>query len=201
MIGRLRGQLVVKRPTELLIDVGGTGYEVLVPLSTFEKLPGIGAEVTLVTHLHVREDVMQLYAFAEPAERELFRLVLTVSGVGPKLALAILSGLSVQQFRDAVSAGEAERLRSIPGIGKRTADRLVVELRDRLGLDESSERAAAAGTLGCSGEVFRDAVATLTALGYAPAAAERAARSALKELGTDPPLEDLIRCALTAVTR
>jgi len=197
MIGRLRGQLVEKRPTELLLDVGGIGYEALIPLSTFAKLPEVGDQVTLITHLHVREDLLQLYAFAAATERRLFRLLLTVSGIGPKLALAILSGLSVAQFQEAVTASDAERLQAIPGVGKRTAERLVVELRDRLSADDvSAQDAATAAALGCSGATLRDAVATLTTLGYSTAAAQRATRRALKELGHDPELEQLIRSAL-----
>jgi Holliday junction DNA helicase RuvA len=200
MIGALRGQLAVKRPTEILVEVGGVGYEALVPISTSEKLPAVGESVTLITHLHVREDALQLFAFATPAERETFRLLIGVSGIGPKLALAVLSGLSVAQFRDAMSTKDTERLRRIPGIGKRTAERLLVELRDRMGLDAIEEGGGGApAALGCPAAVYNDAVATLVALGYTTQMARRAVEAAVADRGADASVEDLVRGALARV--
>jgi Holliday junction DNA helicase RuvA len=199
MIGALRGQLAVKRPTEILVEVGGVGYEALVPISTSEKLPAVGESVTLITHLHVREDALQLFAFATPAERETFRLLIGVSGIGPKLALAVLSGLSVAQFRDAMSTKDTERLRRIPGIGKRTAERLLVELRDRMGLDAIEESGGAPAALGCPAVVYNDAVATLVALGYTTQMARRAVEAAVADRGADASVEDLVRGALARV--
>lgn len=200
MIGRLRGVLITKHPTGVLVDVAGIGYEAMIPLSTFEHLPAAGAEVELVTHLQVRDDTLALYAFADDGERELFRQLITVSGVGPKLALAVLSGLRIADFKAAVAAGDADRLRAIPGIGKRTAERLVVDLRDRLGVGEEAERQdAAVSALGCAPEVFRDAVSTLVALGYAQAVAEKAIRRAVQSGEASPTLEDLVRQALATV--
>lgn len=197
MIGRLRGRLLEKRPTELVVEVAGTGYEASIPVSTYAQLPRVGEEVTLITHLHVREDLLQLYAFASAAERRLFRTLIGVSGVGPKLALAVLSGLSVADFGATVAAGDADRLRAIPGIGKRTAERLVVELRDRLETAGAAAPEASGVPAGaCDPVTFRDAVATLSALGYAPAAARQAARRALEKTGPGPALEELVRRAL-----
>jgi Holliday junction DNA helicase RuvA len=201
LIGRLHGRLVRKRPTGMTVDVGGVGFELLVPLSTYESLPAAGEEVSVVTHLHVREDVLQLYGFATDADRELFRLLIAVSGVGPKLALAVLSGLRATEFRDVVAAGDVARLRLVPGIGKRTAERLVVELKDRLGLTDAPVRKAEVAALGLPPEVYDDAVATLTTLGYTSHVAQRAVREAVDGLGAQAALEQLVREALRRLTR
>jgi len=159
MIGSLRGRIIVRRPPRLMVEVGGVGYELEAPLSTFEALPADG-EVRLHTHLMVREDTQQLFAFATERERELFRVLIRASGVGAKLALAILSGLSVDEFARAVAERDIGTLKRLPGIGQKTAERLVVEMADRI---------AAAGTVAAPGEGGRaEAEAALEALGYKP---------------------------------
>ena len=199
MIARLRGVLVEKLPTHALIEVAGVGYDVAIPVSTFERLPAAGAEVTLLTHLALREDAAQLFAFATPEERDLFRALITVSGIGPKTGLAILSGIEIERLRSAITGGEVDVLRAIPGIGKKTAERLVVELRDRLpqtGLEPAA--AAAARALGCPPEIYRDAVAAMVSLGYSNAAAVEAARRVLAAADGPLALDELVRRALAA---
>ena len=138
MIGRLTGKLVLKSPPQLLLDVGGVGYELEAPMSTFYKLPAVGEAVTLHTHLTVREDAHLLYAFFSLPEKALFRELIKLSGVGPKLALAVLSGVSVEEFWTLVRLGDAVRLTKLPGIGKKTAERMVLELREKAGAAEST---------------------------------------------------------------
>lgn len=199
MIARLRGILVEKLPTHALIEVAGVGYDVAIPVSTFERLPAAGAEVTLLTHLALREDAAQLFAFATPEERDLFRALITVSGIGPKTGLAILSGIEIERLRSAITGGEVDVLRAIPGIGKKTAERLVVELRDRLpqtGLEPAA--AAAARALGCPPEIYRDAVAAMVSLGYSNAAAVEAARRVLAATDAPLALDELVKRALAA---
>ena len=132
MIGRLHGKLIEKTPPQVLVDVGGVGYEVDVPMSTFCNLPAEGSEITLLTHFIVREDAQLLYGFATAAERQTFRALIRISGVGPRIALAVLSGMSTQDLADAVEQGNATLLTRVPGIGKKTADRLVLELKGKL---------------------------------------------------------------------
>lgn len=201
MIGRLRGQLLLKRPPHLLIDVGGVGYEVEAPMSTFYALPETGAEVVLHTHLQVREDAHSLFGFAAEAERGLFRELLKVNGVGARVALAILSGMDAGTFTSCVQAGDAARLTRLPGIGKKTAERLIIELRDRLGaLDAETEVAGSrpADVPAAQMSAEDEAVNALIALGYKPPEASRMV-SAVKRDGMDT--EDLIRQALKAVVR
>jgi Holliday junction DNA helicase RuvA len=197
MIARLRGNLVEKFPTRTLIDVDGVGYELQIPVSTFQRLPEPGDRATLLTHLIVRDDALQLFGFGTGEERDLFRLLITVSGVGPKIALAILSGIDLSRFRLAVSGGDVDLLRTIPGIGKKMAERLVVELRDRLpvaGEESAEERAARA--LGCPPEVYRDAIAAMVSLGYTNAAATAAARRVIAAQDGPIALDDLLKRAL-----
>jgi Holliday junction DNA helicase RuvA len=197
MIARLRGSLVEKYPTRVLIDVNGVGYDLAIPVSTFERLPEPGGNVSLLTQLIVREDALHLFGFATAAERELFRLLITVSGVGPKIALAVLSGIDLARFRLAVAGGEADVLRTIPGIGKKMAERLVVELRDRLpaaGEEAAEERAARA--LGCSPEVYRDAVAAMISLGFSSAAANAAARRVIAGASGPIEVDEMVKRAL-----
>ena len=199
MIARLRGVLVAKQPTRALIDVAGVGYDVAIPVSTFERLPDAGVEVTLLTHLALREDAAQLFAFATAEERDLFRALITVSGIGPKTGLAILSGIEIERLRSAITGGEVDVLKAIPGIGKKTAERLVVELRDRLphaGMEPAA--AAAVRALGCSPEMYRDAVAAMVSLGYSNAAAVEAARRVLAAADGPLALDELVRRALAA---
>lgn len=191
MIGRLKGTLLEKAPPAILLDVSGVGYEVDVPMSTFCNLPEAGAEVTLLTHFVVREDAMLLYGFATAAEREAFRALIRISGVGPRIALAVLSGLTVEQLASAVEAGEAGLLTRIPGIGKKTAERLILELKSKL------KGAAFAGLSSAEGASRADIVSALGALGYS----EREAMSAVKTLPADVGVSEGIRLALKALAR
>lgn len=191
MIGRLKGTLLEKAPPAILLDVSGVGYEVDVPMSTFCNLPEAGAEVTLLTHFVVREDAMLLYGFATAVEREAFRALIRISGVGPRIALAVLSGLTVEQLASAVEAGEAGLLTRIPGIGKKTAERLILELKGKL------KGAAFAGLSSAEGASRADIVSALGALGYS----EREAMSAVKTLPADVGVSEGIRLALKALAR
>lgn len=190
MIARLCGTLIVKRPPHLLIDVGGVGYELQAPMCTFYALPEAGAEVTVLTHLLVRDDAHILYAFAGEYDRALFREVLKVSGVGAKTALAILSGMEPGAFRECVEAGDAEALARLPGIGRKTAERLIVEMKNRF--DDEFWQAAARGP-SARGDGVRDAREALVALGYRPADAKRMVK-AVETAGRDT--EQIIRDAL-----
>lgn len=191
MIGSLRGTLRSKQPPWVLLEVAGVGYEVETPMSTFFALPEVGAETALLTHLLVRQDAQQLYGFASEEERSLFRHLLKVSGVGARMALAILSGISVDGFRRCVVNDDATSLTKVPGVGKKTAARLVVEMRDRIAGD-GADAALAGGTpfeRGPRGE----AVAALVALGYKSAEVERL----LGSIDTEGAgAEDIIRRAL-----
>ncbi len=202
MIGRLTGTLAQKQPPALMIDVGGVGYELEAPLSTFYDLPDVGTQVSLFTHLVVREDAHLLYGFAREAERRLFRVLLKVSGVGPRMALAILSGMTADDFARCIESDDVTALTRLPGIGKKTAQRLIVEMRDRLAdgdLHATLGAAAPAGTDQTAGEdAVSDATSALIALGYKPAEASRMVRPLAQEgLST----EDLIRRALQATAR
>ena len=172
MIGYLRGRLVWKQPPRLLIDVNGTGYDVEVPVSTFAALPALGESLELRTHLAIRDDTQVLYGFATEEERWLFRSLIKVSGVGPKLALTVLSGSTVRGFVDIVQQEDAAALSRLPGIGKKTAQRLIVEMRDRLG--DASVVALAPGAMGQRATTAeREAYEALLALGYKPQEAAR----------------------------
>jgi Holliday junction DNA helicase RuvA len=205
MIGRLEGLLREKRPTSVLIDVGGVGYEVLVPLSTFADLPDEGKVVSLRIHTHVREDAFVLFGFRSAREREVFELLLLASRVGPKLALTVLSGIDAKDLVTAIRDGEAAVLQSVPGIGRRMAERIVVELRDRV-----AELAAAHDGASADREprpevpsegALDEILSALSNLGVSRAQAERSARSALAELGPEAPIEGLIRTALRGLAR
>lgn len=194
MIGFLRGRLVRRRPPALLVDVGGVGYELEAPMSTFYRLAEPGSEIELHTHLVVREDAHLLFGFATEEERRLFRELLRVSGVGPKIALALLSGIEVGAFLRCIEVEDVATLVRIPGVGRRTAERLVVELRDRLG-QPAAGSAAAAASGGRPADARAEASAALIALGYRPAEAARL----LQQVGEDgASTEDLIRRALQA---
>jgi Holliday junction DNA helicase RuvA len=197
MIGSVRGRIASKTPPQLMVDVGGLGYELEAPMSTFFHLPAVGEEVSLLTHLVVREDAHILYAFATEGERRLFRNLIKVSGVGPKIALALLSGISVEAFSRCVVNEDITALTKVPGIGRKTAERLVIEMRDRLG-----EPTAPAGAgvvpvaIGASPET--EAYGALIALGYRPAEATRLLKAAGP--GTHST-EELIRRALQGANR
>ena len=198
MIGSVRGRIASKTPPQLMVDVGGIGYELEAPMSTFFHLPGIGEEVALLTHLVVREDAHILYAFGTEAERRLFRSLIKVSGVGPKIALALLSGISVEAFSRCVMNEDITALTKVPGIGRKTAERLVVEMRDRLkdpGVPTSVVGAVSVA-VGASPET--EAYGALIALGYRPAEATRL----LKAVGPGThSTEELIRRALQGASR
>ena len=191
MIGSIRGRVASKTPPQLMVDVGGIGYELEAPMSTFFLLPSIGEEVRLLTHLVVREDAHILYAFGTDGERRLFRSLIKVSGVGPKIALALLSGISVDAFSLCVQNQDIAALTRVPGIGRKTAERLVVEMRDRLGPPQDAALNSTASAPGLSPE--SEAFGALVALGYRPAEATRLLKAAGP--GTHST-EELIRRAL-----
>ena len=193
MIGLLRGKLLSKQPPHLLIDVQGVGYEVEAPMSTFYDLPAVGSEVVLHTHLSIREDAHVLFGFGSEMERRFFRSLIKVNGVGPKLALTILSGISVDGFVRCVQENDTAALTRLPGIGKKTAERLVVEMRDRL--DDVGTPAAAAGARANPRD---EALSALVSLGYKPQEAAQMLRS-IKEDGLSS--EELIRRALQGALR
>ena len=194
MIGRLQGKLLLKKPPMLLVDVHGVGYEVLAPMSTFYHLED-GCEVTLVTHFVVREDQQSLYGFTTDRERELFRTLIKVNGVGPKLALTILSGLEAEEFVQIVKSGDVVSLVRVPGIGKKTAERLLIEMRDKLSSWEVSPSVAQDAS---GAQVTQDAVSALISLGYKNNDAKRAV-DAVYEAGQQS--EQVIRLALQQMTR
>lgn len=200
MIGRLRGTVVAKHPPYLVIDVQGVGYELEAPMSTFYVLPEAGADVLIHTHLIVREDAHVLYGFASGDERSLFRALIKVSGVGAKLALAVLSGMDLEGFARCVRDSDAVALARLPGIGKKTAERLIVEMRDRLGVLEASNPRASSATTGRgpAPTAVDDAVTALEALGYRPAEARRMARAVASD---DLSSEEIIRSALQAAVQ
>ncbi|GJQ19707.1 MAG: Holliday junction ATP-dependent DNA helicase RuvA [Bacteroidia bacterium] len=193
MIASLTGVLKAKTPTEVLIDVQGVGYAVNIPLSTFEGLGTAGSTVTLLTHLQVREDALQLYGFATEDELILFRLLISVTGIGPRIAQGILSGIPAAELRNYILQGNVAALIAIPGVGRKTAERLVVELRDRIG------RAETAGTVSIQSAGQEDprtqALLALTSLGYSRQVAERAVRAASAETNSTS-VEELIKTAL-----
>ena len=191
MIGRLHGKLIEKTPPQVLVDVGGVGYEVDVPMSTFCNLPAEGSEITLLTHFIVREDAQLLYGFATAAERQTFRALIRISGVGPRIALAVLSGMSTQDLADAVEQGNATLLTRVPGIGKKTADRLVLELKGKL----AGNAFAPAG--GAASAAQADILRALMALGYS----EREAQASVRALPAEVTVSEGIRLALKALAR
>lgn len=195
MIGRLKGVLIHKAPPWLVVDVHGVGYELEAPMSTFYDLPELGREVFLFTHYTQKEDSVALYGFLREAERRLFRDVQKVSGVGAKIALAVLSGVSVDEFARLLQTSDITALTRIPGIGKKTAERMVVELRDRAATSGSG---AVSGAVALPGDPVSEAITALQALGYKPAEAERMAKKAASD-GDDVPT--IIRKALQSALR
>ncbi len=198
MIGSLRGRLQSKQPPWIVIDVGGVGYEVETPMSTFFDLPEVGAEISLLTHFLVRDDAQQLFGFGSEPERRLFRNLLKVSGVGARMALAILSGISVDGFRRCVETEDAASLVKVPGIGKKTAERLIVEMRDRVGPGDDGKGRVAPGEAAAPADARSEATTALMALGYSAAEVNRLLRSVdTAGLGA----EDIIRQALRQAAR
>lgn len=200
MIGSLRGKLVFKQAPRLLLDVGGVGYELEAPMTTFYSLPQTGAEIHLYTHLVVRDDAHLLFGFATEQERRLFRTLIKVNGVGAKLALTILSGIETDEFILCIQTGNTDRLIRLPGIGKKTADRLVIEMRDRLKdwQVDPAARTVSGGTAKTQTSAVDDAVSALISLGYKPQEASRFVHAIATE-GMDS--EKLIREALKASVR
>ena len=197
MITFLHGKLVEALPTQLTVDVNGVGYEALIPLSSYDKLPQPGQEVKLLTHLVVREDAHILYGFMSAPERDLFRLLInTVSGIGPKIALNILSGISVTAFRGAVANGDVKSLSQISGVGKKTAERIVVELRDKVGVAGAWEASSAQRALSPGDQKLNDAVLALMALGFKQVEAHDSVRKVQNTLGPVATVEDLVRACL-----
>jgi Holliday junction DNA helicase RuvA len=196
MIGQLRGRLTDKRPNQVLVDVGGVGYVVQVPLSTFAALGELHTEVTLLIHTHVREDALALYGFLSSREKHFFEMLLSASGVGPSLALKILSGMSVEELVPAIRGGDLGRLTKIPGVGRKTAERIVVELRDKLeAVTVEVERPTASSPAG----IDADVVSALVNLGYEARAAESAVEDARHENGAGT-FEKLLRASLQALS-
>ena len=197
MITFLQGKLVEALPTQVVVDVNGIGYEVLIPLSSFDKMPAPGLPVKLLTQLVVREDAHVLYGFATAAERDLFKLLVhSVSGIGPKTALNILSGIAVTAFRGAVAGGDVKSLSQISGVGKKTAERIVVELRDKIGAAGMWEAASAKNALSPDDQKTNDAVLALMALGFKQIEAHDAMRAAQTMLGAPASVEQLVRACL-----
>lgn len=197
MISFIHGKLVEALPTQVIVDVNGIGYEVLIPLSSFDKLPQPGGEVKLLTQLIVREDAHILYGFASGAERELFRMLINnVSGIGPKTALNILSGMNPVAFRGAVASSDVKSLSQISGVGKKTAERIVVELRDKVGAAGAWEASSSARALSSSDQKVNDAVLALMALGFKQPEAHESIRAAQAVLGETASVEQLVRAAL-----
>ena len=191
MIGRLTGVVAQKSPPQVLVDVGGVAYEVDVPMSSFYHLPAVGERTALLTHFVVREDAQQLFGFLTAAERDAFRQLIRISGVGPRTALSVLSGLSVDELAQAVAQQQAVRLTKVPGIGKKTAERLLLELRGKLAPDLAGAGGAPAD------DAQADIVQALLALGYS----EREATAALKSLPAEVGVAEGIRLALKSLSR
>ena len=191
MIGKLTGTLGDKNPPQVLVDCNGVGYEVDVPMSTFYNLPGVGEKVSLLTHLVVREDAQILYGFGSSGEREAFRLLIRISGVGPRTALSVLSGMSVADIAQAVTVQDAGRLVKVPGIGKKTAERLLLELKGKFGADLGQPSA------GTASDAQVDILQALVALGYS----DKEAAASLKALPKDVGVSEGIKLALKALAK
>lgn len=199
MITFLDGKLTSALPTQAIVDVGGVGYEVFIPLSSYDKLPAVGQPIHILTHLAVREDAHLLYGFMSAAERDLFRLLVNnVSGIGPKLALAVLSGMSVTNFKAAVVNSDVASLARISGLGKKTAERIVLELKDKLGVAAAWEAASATHAPTPEQERTNEAVLALIALGYKQIDAHKAVRE-LQEHGEAKSAEELVKLALKRI--
>ena len=197
MIAHLRGRVLRKSPQEVIVDVGGVGYRVAIPVSTFYRLGDEGAEVSLRVHTHVREDVIALYGFATPLEHNLFERLISINGVGPKLALSVLSGIEPEELVRAVRGSDVARLTKIPGVGKKTAERIVLELKDRLPPTlEVTERPAPSD----ADQLRGDVLSALTNLGYQSNAAEKALDRVFA-VTPDSAFEDALRAALKALMR
>ena len=201
MIAWLKGALVEKKVDEVVLNVGGVGYQVHVPLSTYYTLPEDGVEVALLIYTHVREDQISLYGFATEAEREWFKHLIRISGIGPRLAVNILSGISSEDLKLAIASGDATRLQAIPGIGKKTAARMVVELRELYPSLGTGGTPSEAPIPEDAATLFSDAVSALTNLGFKPQEASKTVRKILSGGGESLSLKDVIKAALKSLQR
>ncbi len=195
MIAHLRGRLIAKHPNQAIVETGGVGYDVVISVPTFSELPGIGGEVALHIHTHVREDQIALFGFVRPEEKHLFEKLLSVSGIGPKLAITILSGMAAPDMVAAIKGNDVAKLTRIPGIGKKTAERMVLELRDKL------ENFGATASVPPASPVEEDVLSALMNLGYQRPAAERALSVAAKNGGAAGSFDALFREALAALSK
>ncbi|GAK57235.1 holliday junction ATP-dependent DNA helicase ruvA [Candidatus Vecturithrix granuli] len=196
MIARLTGKLAAKAPEEIILDVGGVGYQVFIPLSTFYELPERGEVLTLHIHTAFRENALELYGFLTLKEKAMFRMLLGVSKIGPKLAQNILSGISADDLTTAIISGNILKLNSIPGIGKKTSERMILELKDKVPKAQAAEQE----TVTAPADIFDDALSALLNLGYKRPESERTVKRALHEIGRDGQLEDIIRLSLKYLT-
>ena len=194
MIAHLRGRLIAKHPNQAIVETAGVGYDVTISVPTYSDLPGLGAEVTLHIHTHVREDVIALYGFLRPSEKQLFEKLISVSGIGPKLAITVLSGIPSEEMVRAIRSNDLGRLTRVPGIGRKTAERLVLELRDKL------QDFGAAPAVAAASPVEEDVLSALTNLGYQRAAAEKALAQVAKN-GQRDSFDVLFREALAALSK
>jgi Holliday junction DNA helicase RuvA len=205
MIDAVSGTLVSKMPTSAVIRLGGVHLRLLISVSCFETLPATGRELSLLTYLHVREDALQLYGFADHVERDLFERLISVSGIGPRLAVGILSGATALRVRQALQSGDAEFLQTLPGVGKKLAQRLIVELGEKVVTGPGGAAPAAAGMPGALGAmgsgVVADAAAALAALGFTRSGAQSAAQEAVQEMGDAATVESVVRRALQQKVR
>ena len=196
MIAHLRGKLLAKHPNQAIVETGGVGYDVTISVPTFSELPALGSEVSLHVHTHVREDVIALYGFLRPAEKQLFEKLITVSGIGPKLAITTLSGMAADEMVGAIRGNDVTRLTKIPGIGRKTAERMVLELRDKLPAAPSGEVAA----LPAISAIEEDVLSALVNLGYQRPLAEKALAASAKQ-GRADSFDSLFREALSALSK
>jgi len=196
MIAHLRGRLLAKHPNQAIVETGGVGYDVTISVPTFSDLPGVGSEVALHIYTHVREDLIALYGFLRPEEKKLFEKLITVSGIGPKLAITILSGMAADEMVGAIRGNDVARLTRIPGIGKKTAERMVLELRDKLP-PQGTDAVAAIPSLTA---VEEDVLSALVNLGYQRAAAEKAVTTVAKN-GRGGSFEEMFRGALGTLSK
>ena len=196
MIGQLRGQLIRKKPNALLLDVQGVGYEVFIPLTSFYELPGEGSEVTLKIHTHVREDALTLFGFLSQREKDLFLKLVSISGIGPKLAIAILSGAQVEELANAIATGNLVRLTAIPGVGRKTAERVILELKGQMTPFLLPEQLETSRESGSTTALEEDILSALTNLGYPRASAEKALSVVLRSAECERTFEDVLRNTL-----
>ena len=196
MIGQLRGQLLSKKPNTLLVDVKGVGYEVFIPLTSFYELPGEGSEITLKIHTHAREDALILFGFCSQREKDLFLKLISISGVGPKLAIAILSGAQGEELAQAIADGNLARLTAIPGVGRKTAERLVLELKNQVTAFLLPEQAKAAQDGGRLTALEEDVLSALTNLGCSRSSAEKALSVTLRSMEGERSFEEVLRNTL-----